>query len=111
VVVRRADHPAVGLILDTFHTLARDIPVDSIRAIPKERIFLVQVADVPRIEMDLVQWSRHFRCFPGQGDLPLASFMEALGATGYDDVLSLEVFNDQFRGGSARRIAVDGNGR
>jgi 4-hydroxyphenylpyruvate dioxygenase len=107
-VVRRADHPAVGLVLDTFHTLARNIPVDSIRAIPKERIFLVQVADAPQIEMDLLQWSRHFRCFPGQGDLPLASFMEALGATGYDGVLSLEVFNDQFRGGPARRVAVDG---
>ena len=107
-VVRRADHPAVGLVLDTFHTLARNIPVDSIRAIPKERVFLVQVADAPQIEMDLLQWSRHFRCFPGQGDLPLASFMEALGATGYDGVLSLEVFNDQFRGGSARRVAVDG---
>jgi len=107
-VVRRADHPAVGLILDTFHTLARHLPVDSIRAIPKERIFLVQVADAPPIDMDLLQWSRHFRCFPGQGDLPLISFMEALAATGYDGVLSLEVFNDQFRGGSAKRVAVDG---
>ena len=107
-VVRRASHPNVGLILDTFHTLARKLPVDSIGSIPKDRIFLVQVADAPLLEMDLLSWSRHFRNFPGQGDLPLADFMNALDATGYDGVFSLEVFNDQFRAGSPRRTATDG---
>ncbi len=107
-VVRRADHPQVGLILDTFHTLSRKLPVDSIRAIPKDKIFLVQVADAPLLDMDLLSWSRHFRSFPGQGDLPLVDFMRALEATGYDGVLSLEVFNDQFRAGSPRRTAIDG---
>ena len=35
--------------------------------------------------------------------------MEALAATGYDGPLSLEIFNDQFRAGSARSVAVDGH--
>ncbi len=107
-VVRRADHPNVGLILDTFHTLSRGIPVDSIRSIPADKIFLVQVADAPLIDMELLSWSRHLRNFPGQGELPLEAFMDALVATGYDGYLSLEVFNDEFRGGSTRRLAVDG---
>src|SRR3546814_10133852 len=34
-IVRRADHANIGLILDSFHTLARKIDVHSIRAIPK----------------------------------------------------------------------------
>jgi 4-hydroxyphenylpyruvate dioxygenase len=34
--------------------------------------------------------------------------MRAVAATGYDGYLSLEIFNDQFRGGSSRSIAVDG---
>ena len=34
--------------------------------------------------------------------------MRAVAATGYDGVLSLEIFNDQFRGGSPRSIALDG---
>lgn len=106
--VRRADHPAVGLVLDSYHTLTRGIPVDSIRAIPGDRIFLVQVADAPRADMDLLSLSRHFRCMPGQGDLPLGAFFDALDATGYDGPLSLEIFNDQFRAGSARRVALDG---
>ncbi len=108
-VVRRADHPAVGLVLDTFHILARKTELNAIRAIPSDKIFLVQVADAPLLEMDYLSWSRHFRNFPGQGDLALLDFMEALSATGYDGPLSLEIFNDQFRGGSARGVAVDGH--
>jgi 4-hydroxyphenylpyruvate dioxygenase len=107
--VRRANHPAVGLVLDTFHILARKTDLSAIRAIPRDRIFLVQMADAPLLQMDYLSWSRHFRNFPGQGDLPLLDFMEALAATGYDGPLSLEIFNDQFRSGSARSVAVDGH--
>jgi 4-hydroxyphenylpyruvate dioxygenase len=107
--VRRADHPAVGLVLDTFHILARKTDLGAIRAIPRDRIFLVQMADAPLLQMDYLSWSRHFRNFPGQGDLPILDFMEALAATGYDGALSLEIFNDQFRAGSARSVAIDGH--
>lgn len=107
-VVRRADHPSIGLILDSFHTLARRIDVETIRSIPGDRIFIVQLADAPLIEMDLLYWSRHFRNMPGQGDLPVVDFMRAVAATGYDGPLSLEIFNDQFRGGSPRSISIDG---
>jgi 4-hydroxyphenylpyruvate dioxygenase len=107
--VRRASHPAVGLVLDTFHILARKTDLSAIRAIPRDCIFLVQMADAPLLQMDYLSWSRHFRNFPGQGDLPLLEFMEALAATGYDGALSLEIFNDQFRAGSARSVAVDGH--
>ena len=58
--------------------------------------------------MDLLQWSRHFRNFPGQGDLPVDAFMAAVEATGYDGWLSHEIFNDRFRMASPRRIAEDG---
>lgn len=108
-IVRRADHPNFGLILDSFHTLARKIDVGSIRAIPKDKIFIVQLADAPAIEMDLFYLSRHFRNMPGEGDLPVKDFMRAVIATGYDGYLSLEIFNDQFRGGAPKAIAVDGH--
>src|SRR5262249_14840449 len=57
-VVRRADHPAVGLVLDTFHVLARGTDLNAMRAIPQDRIFLVQVADAPKLNMDYLSWSR-----------------------------------------------------
>jgi 4-hydroxyphenylpyruvate dioxygenase len=107
-VVRRADHPAIGLVLDTFHTCARKTDLKPMHAIPSDRIFLVQLADAPWLDMDVLSWSRHFRCFPGQGDMPIVDFMKALLVTGYDGEFSLEIFNDQFRAGSPRSVAVDG---
>jgi 4-hydroxyphenylpyruvate dioxygenase len=83
-VVRRAAHPSVGLLLDSFHTLVRKTDLGAMRAIPSDRIFLVQVADAPRLQLDYLSWSRHYRCFPGQGELAVDAFMEALQATGYD---------------------------
>jgi len=107
-VVRRADHPAVGLVLDSFHVLARGTDLNAMHAIPKDRIFLVQVADAPTLNMDYLSWSRHYRCFPGQGELAIDAFMDALQVTGFDGLVSLEIFNDSFRAGSARYVAIDG---
>jgi 3-dehydroshikimate dehydratase len=107
-VVRRADHPAVGLTLDSFHIFARKTELKAIRSIPRDKIALVQLADAPWLEMDVINWSRHFRCFPGQGEFPLLDFMDAVLATGYQGLLSLEIFNDQFRAGSPRGVALDG---
>lgn len=107
-IVRRANHPSIGVILDSFHALAPAFPVSAIASIPADKIFLVQLADAPKLGLDVLSWSRHFRCFPGQGDLPVAKFMEAVQATGYSGAWSLEIFNDQFRAGSAVRTATDG---
>ena len=71
-IVRRADHPAIGIILDSFHALAPGFPTRAMASIPADKIFLVQLADAPKLELDILSWSRHFRCFPGQGDLPVA---------------------------------------
>jgi len=107
-IVRRADHASIGIILDSFHTLAPSFPIDPIRAIPGDRIFLVQLADAPQLDLDVLSWSRHFRCFPGQGNLALQDFMRSIEATGYSGPLSLEIFNDQFRAQSAKEVAIDG---
>ena len=107
-IVRRADHPNIGLILDSFHTLARKTDPNTIRQIPSDKILFVQLADAPLIDMDLLYWSRHFRNMPGEGDLAVVDFMRAVAATGYNDTISLEIFNDQFRGGLTTRLARDG---
>ena len=107
-IVRRANHPNIGLILDSFHLYARGLDVSAIPSIPGDRIFMVQIADAPRLHLDSLSWSRHFRCFPGQGDLPIADFMRAVAETGFSGPVSHEIFNDQFRAGSAERTARDG---
>ena len=107
-IVRRANHENVGIILDSFHTLSKKIDLNSISSIPAEKIFIVQLADAPLHNMDLLYWSRHFRNMPGQGDLPISDFMNALDRTGYDGYLSLEIFNDSYRSGPREQIAKDG---
>ena len=107
-IVERADHPALGLIVDSFHTLALGDDPAGIAELPGERIFFVQLADAPKRDMDVLSWSRHFRSFPGQGDLDVDGFLRAVLASGYAGPLSLEVFNDHFRSAPSRMIARDG---
>jgi 4-hydroxyphenylpyruvate dioxygenase len=107
-IVKAVDHPAIGILLDSFHSLSRDIPNASLAEIDPAKIVFVQLADAPRLSMDLLFWSRHFRCMPGQGDLPVAGFVAELLKLGYDGPLSLEIFNDRFRAGSTALVAQDG---
>ncbi|HEY6439319.1 MAG TPA: TIM barrel protein [Acetobacteraceae bacterium] len=107
-IVQQAAHPALGLIVDSFHTLALGDDPSGIARVPAEKLFLVQMADAPKLSMDVLSWSRHFRNFPGQGDLDVVGFMRAVLASGYTGPLSLEVFNDDFRAAPGRFVARDG---
>ena len=78
-----------------------------IRDIPGEKIFFLQLADAPHLDMDVLQWSRHYRLFPGQGGFDLAGFLGHVLRAGYDGPLSLEVFNDVFRRPTRHGAAVD----
>ncbi|HLY91192.1 MAG TPA: TIM barrel protein [Acetobacteraceae bacterium] len=107
-IVQAADHEALGLIVDSFHTLAVDDDAAGIADVPAEKLFFVQLADAPKLAMDSLSWSRHFRNFPGQGQLPVADFLRSVLDAGYQGPLSLEIFNDEFRAAPARLIARDG---
>ncbi|BEL05870.1 hypothetical protein Q0Z83_040610 [Actinoplanes sichuanensis] len=107
-IVRRAGHPALGLCLDSFHVLSRDDDLAGIAVIPGDKVFHLQLADAPRLKMDVVEWSRHHRLFPGLGAFDLAAFTGRVQATGYTGPLSLEVFNDIYRQADPRQAAIDG---
>ena len=96
-IVRLADHPRIGLCLDSFHILSKGHHPEAIETIPAEKIFFVQMADAPLLSMDVLSWSRHHRLFPGEGGFDLGTFMAHLVRTGYDGPVSLEIFNDTFR--------------
>ena len=108
-IVRSANHDSLGLILDSFHTLAvGDDPFRHRR--------IARRADLFRATWPTHRAWRWTRCpgavtsanFPGQGQLPVADFLRAVLAAGYRGPLSLEVFNDEFRAAPARMIARDG---
>ena len=105
-IVELADHPAVGLCLDSFHVLSRGHDPAAIRDIPGDKIFYLQLADAPALTMDVLSWSRHHRLFPGEGSFDLTTFVSHVLSTGFDGPLSLEVFNDTFRQTDPGRTAV-----
>ncbi|MGH3318620.1 MAG: bifunctional sugar phosphate isomerase/epimerase/4-hydroxyphenylpyruvate dioxygenase family protein [Streptosporangiaceae bacterium] len=106
-IVEMADHPALGVCLDSFHILSRGGDPAAIERIPGEKIFFLQLSDAPVMSLDVLNWSRHFRNFPGQGGLDVAGLTAHAIRAGYEGPLSLEVFNDVFRQSPADRTAVD----
>lgn len=107
-LVSAADHPALGICLDSFHILALAHDPSAIRHIPGEKIFFVQLADAPAMTLDTRTWSRHHRCFPGQGVFDLAGFAAAVRASGTRCPLSLEIFSDELRHADPDRAAAEG---
>ncbi|MCU1532567.1 MAG: sugar phosphate isomerase/epimerase and 4-hydroxyphenylpyruvate protein [Arthrobacter sp.] len=106
-LVEMVDHPALGTCLDSFHILSRDWDTAPLENFNPDKIFFVQVADAPKLSLDVLSWSRHYRVFPGEGQFELAKFMGHVVRAGYTGPVSLEVFNDVFRQSDADRTAVD----
>ncbi|MFW0792215.1 TIM barrel protein [Gordonia sp. CPCC 205515] len=106
-IVAAVDNPALGTCLDSFHILSRGDDPAPIADLPAESIFFLQLADAPRMSMDILQWSRHHRCLPGQGNFDLQTFIRAVQASGYRGPWSLEIFSDVFRHADPYRTARD----
>lgn len=107
-IIGKADRPNLGLVLGAVHTLAAGADFAALKAIDPSRLFLVHLADAPTTRMDARLLTRHFRLFPGQGDLPVCDLYTTLKDVGYAGPVSMEIFNDQVRAMPARMIADDG---
>ena len=94
------------MILDSFHTLSLKDDPSGIAKLPGERIFSADGRRAFALD-DVLQWARHHRNFPGQGEFDLTEFFVQVLSTGYAGPLSLEIFNDQFRETPNRRTALD----
>jgi len=107
-LVRDVDHSHVGLVLDAAHIFLPETPLQPIEQIPKDKIFLVELSDFPATTFDKRELLRNYRLFPGEGVRPLREFVDHVYATGYDGVLSLEVFNARYRAADPRFVAKRG---
>jgi 2-keto-myo-inositol isomerase len=85
-----AVHPG-PVVIDTFHWSLGGSSLEELRACDPSRIALVHVNDAP--SQDLAGLTDEDRVLPGEGVLPLDGFYRALLGTGYDGVLSLELFS------------------
>ncbi|HKP06273.1 MAG TPA: TIM barrel protein [Microbacterium sp.] len=106
-LVQRTDHAALGLCLDSFHLLSQGNDPAAVADLDIGKVFHVQLADAPRLNLDVPEWSLHYRMFPGQGSLDVAGFLGRLIAEGYDGPIALEVFNDVYQQEDPRHTATD----
>jgi 4-hydroxyphenylpyruvate dioxygenase len=70
-----------------------------------DKIFLVEVADMPGGNLDFLEVSRSFRLFPGEGVTPIPSFMKQVAKTGYSGIYSVEVFNTYYQTQDVNAVA------
>jgi 4-hydroxyphenylpyruvate dioxygenase len=113
-IVAKADHPALGLCLDSFHVLTKTPEPVGIEEIDPNKLFLLQLSDAPSVPAtddaapsDIMSFSRHHRLFPGQGVLGVSALLGRILETGCTSLLSVEVFNDRFWQADPQRIAAD----
>lgn len=105
-IVQLADRANLGVCIDSFHVLSKGHDPSGLQQIDPDKLFFLQLADAPAMDMDVLSWSRHHRLFPGEGDFELTTFLSHVILAGYRGPLSLEVFNDTFRQTDVERTAA-----
>ena len=97
-VVRLADRPNGGVMVDSWHFFRGNPDLDALRRVPGARITGIQLNDAPRVpEDDLMAASMTSRQLPGDGELPLADLVRVLDEIGAVAPRGVEVFSDELR--------------
>jgi sugar phosphate isomerase/epimerase len=85
-----AERDNVGLCMDTFHQWTGGTPWDDVAALDPSLIVVAHISDVTPRKGE--EWSDTDRdVLPGDGILPLKEGIEAVRATGYDGLWSVEL--------------------
>ena len=93
-IIEQAGQANLGLMWDFFHYYKSGVPLDVIRQIPPDKLWLVHADDVP--DLPRATMKDPDRVYPGQGALPLAAYFAALDELGYDGPVSVELFNQGY---------------
>lgn len=104
-IVREANLPNVGLVLDTFHFYAGGSTLDSILQVAPDKIYILHINDAedkPRATL-----TDAHRLLPGEGVIPLLDILGNLRTTGFDGLCSIELFRPGYWKRNARELASD----
>lgn len=92
-IIDEAGRANGGLMVDAWHFFRSDSSLAQLASLPGDRIFSVQLNDAPAMpEADLTLGMMN-RLIPGDGELDLKGFMQAVAATGTSAFLGVEVFS------------------
>ncbi|HPY39040.1 MAG TPA: TIM barrel protein, partial [Thiolinea sp.] len=107
-LVQLAKRPNLGLVLDSFSFFALKTEIASLTPELVQKVFIVQLADSPEMTMDIQQLDKHFRCYAGQGILPMVALVKQLRVLGFEGLLSQKVPCEEFRASNPYQIARNG---
>jgi sugar phosphate isomerase/epimerase len=97
-LVQRADHPAAGLCLDTWHTSRAGTPLAEIAALPAGVITAVELDDGTRDQVgDAYDDTVLRRRYPGDGEFDVSGFVSAVAAAGWDGPWGVEIISEAHR--------------
>lgn len=102
-IVEELNNPNIGITIDAFHFFLSNESLSVLDTIDPKRIFLIHIADaedVPRSQL-----TDAHRTIPGDGVIPLKSFVRKLQEIGYQGVFSIELFNPKYWGQDPRKVA------
>ena len=97
-LLESVDRPNVGLLVDYWHFWAQgDTTPEQLSRIPAELIYGVHICDGTRTDNaeDLKYENEYRGYFPGEGELPVDLWTDAVISTGYDGIVSGEIMSDR----------------
>ena len=112
-IVSDAGEPEnAGILLDTWHFYKAKPDLALLATLPGRLFRTVQLDDAPLrlVGENLLEDTLNHRNFPGQGELPVTEFIQAVFAKGYVDCVGPEVFTheaDAMTSAEVGRIAGD----
>ncbi|TFG29054.1 MAG: sugar phosphate isomerase/epimerase [Promethearchaeota archaeon] len=92
-IIENEKLPEMGLIIDTFHYFIGEHSINQLNNIPLEKLWLIHINDA--IEKPFKELQDSHRILPCQGFFNLEMFVNKLKEIGYNDWISLELFNEE----------------
>jgi len=98
-IVETANQPNGGLLLDIWHLARGHQDFAWIRDIPAGFMHSIELDDAPAVMTAPTLWEDtiHERLLPGEGNLSVREFIDAVRATGFDSAWGVEILNRAFR--------------
>lgn len=92
-----------GLYLDLWHNVKMDIDFDAIADLGPDDVTAVEFQDgYIETDMSFLEETINLRKIPGEGEFPIADWVDAVRASGFDGPWGLEILSEEFR-----RLSMD----
>jgi sugar phosphate isomerase/epimerase len=93
-----AGHPNGGIVIDSWHVFRGDPDLDFIRTLRAEQIVAVELDDADaEVVGTLGEDTIDRRRYCGDGAFPLAAFLDAIRATGFNGCYVVEIISEEAR--------------